>query len=308
MAIDLAGMLSTGVDLATAYVPYEATQGQIDALNQIASTYSDRAQTIGQEAAQATQFQPFSVKTATGTADVNAAGGVDYNVSPELQALQSSLYNQALTGAQAAPVTADSLYQQLQSATTAQQERDRIELENRLAAQGRLGVGTALYGGTPEQLAMQKAFAEQSAQNMLAAQQAAPALQQANLANIGTAMDSYYKPETMLGSLMSPSVNLANTTQAARQGSAEALANAATSGLQAETSAYGNIANLEANRATALASALQGMFGTQASGSAGTATNTVASLFNSMFGGNSESAQELQDAGFDQAVIDMFLS
>jgi hypothetical protein len=36
-------------------------------------------------------------------------------------------------------------------------------LEERLANQGRLGVRTAMFGGTPEQLALEKAIAEQQA-------------------------------------------------------------------------------------------------------------------------------------------------
>ena len=56
--------------------------------------------------------------------------------------------------------TASSIYDQIRATQTPEEERQRIALENRLAAQGRLGVSTAAYGGTPEQLAMEKAQAE----------------------------------------------------------------------------------------------------------------------------------------------------
>lgn len=46
-------------------------------------------------------------------------------------------------------------------------DQQRSELEQRLAAQGRLGVSTAMYGGTPEQLAMEKAIAQQKSQNAM---------------------------------------------------------------------------------------------------------------------------------------------
>lgn len=56
--------------------------------------------------------------------------------------------------------TAQSVYDQIRATQSPEEERQRIALENRLAAQGRLGVSTAQYGGTPEQLAMEKAQAE----------------------------------------------------------------------------------------------------------------------------------------------------
>lgn len=52
-------------------------------------------------------------------------------------------------------------YDKLQNMRGPQQERDQADLTNRLAAQGRTGVRTNLYGGTPEELALQKAIQEQ---------------------------------------------------------------------------------------------------------------------------------------------------
>lgn len=54
-----------------------------------------------------------------------------------------------------------SFYDKLQNMRMPQQERDQAELASRLAAQGRTGVRTNLYGGTPEELALQKAMQEQ---------------------------------------------------------------------------------------------------------------------------------------------------
>jgi len=56
---------------------------------------------------------------------------------------------------------------------TPEEERQRLALEERLQAQGRGGIQTAQYGGTPEQLAMAKAQAEaQNQAGMMAMQQA----------------------------------------------------------------------------------------------------------------------------------------
>jgi hypothetical protein len=49
------------------------------------------------------------------------------------------------------------IFQRMRTAMSPEEERQRLEMEQRMAAQGRLGVRTAQFGGTPEQLAMAKA-------------------------------------------------------------------------------------------------------------------------------------------------------
>jgi hypothetical protein len=55
------------------------------------------------------------------------------------------------------------IFGRMQATLQPEQERQRLALEERLFGQGRLGVSTAQYGGTPEQLALEKAIAEQQA-------------------------------------------------------------------------------------------------------------------------------------------------
>lgn len=65
-----------------------------------------------------------------------------------------------------------------------EEERERLALEERLASQGRLGVQTAMFGGTPEQFALAKAQEEaQNQASLMAMQQAQQErIQQAALA------------------------------------------------------------------------------------------------------------------------------
>jgi len=58
------------------------------------------------------------------------------------------------------------VYNRIRATQLGEEERQRLELEERLFAQGRGGVQTAMYGGTPEQLAMAKA--QEEAQNQAA--------------------------------------------------------------------------------------------------------------------------------------------
>jgi len=69
------------------------------------------------------------------------------------------------------------IFGRLTAAQRPEQERARLELEQRLANQGRLGVQTAMYGGTPEQLALQKAIQEQQANTAISAMEQARAEQ-----------------------------------------------------------------------------------------------------------------------------------
>ena len=67
------------------------------------------------------------------------------------------------------------VYNRIRATQIGEEERQRLALEERMFAQGRGGVQTAMYGGTPEQLALAKA--QESAQN----QAALAAIQQAQL-------------------------------------------------------------------------------------------------------------------------------
>jgi hypothetical protein len=76
------------------------------------------------------------------------------------------------------------VFDRIRAAQRPEEERRKLELEERLATQGRLGVTTNLYGGTPEQLALSKAQAEAQNTAMLQAMQQARA-EQAQAGTLG---------------------------------------------------------------------------------------------------------------------------
>ena len=76
------------------------------------------------------------------------------------------------------------IYGNIRAMQTPEEQRQRMALEERLFNQGRGGVSTNLYGGTPEQLAMAKAQAEAQNQASLVAMQQAQA-EQAQQAGLG---------------------------------------------------------------------------------------------------------------------------
>jgi hypothetical protein len=71
----------------------------------------------------------------------------------------------------------DDIYSRLEAVQAPERERARLQLEERLLGQGRSGVQTAMFGGTPEQLALNKAIEEQRAASAVSAMEQARAEQ-----------------------------------------------------------------------------------------------------------------------------------
>jgi hypothetical protein len=320
----IADLLNVGGQAAAAYLPYEAAGQTMTDLQNAAAQYTTGAQQLGQTASAPVQFTPFSVRTPSSTMNVTEGGGYDVTLGGPQQAIQAGLLGQAqaaagagidptayqqlsqqaMAGAQGylgqPTASAADIYSQMQAAQAAQQERQRLEMENRLAGQGRLGVGTAMYGGTPEQLAMEKAFAEQGMNNWMQAQTLAPQLaaqqtanasalfglgsqaamspyqqQAANLQNITGALGAAYVPEQQALAALSPAAQFANIQQSGNIAESEALYKSGIAGLQGQAEAQKAISNLESARVSALADALGGLF----TGS-GTADSPVTAILN----------------------------
>lgn len=277
MAIDFAGLLGGIGQIGAAALPYTLSQSEIENLRGLGTTLGTQAGTVAQQAAEAAQFQPFSIRTATGAGTqigmtetpYGQAPELQYSLSPQEQAIQQGLLGQVQTMAGATPTTAESLYGQIRGIQTPEEQRQRLELENRLAAQGRLGVQTSMYGGTPEQLAFEKAIQEAQNQAALQAIQGAPQLQQANIQNLTGLMGAAYAPQQQAINALMPGIDISRIAQAGQQGQSEALFRGGIAGLEAQAAAGTAAANVEAARTQALANALSGMFAATGSGESG---------------------------------------
>jgi hypothetical protein len=78
------------------------------------------------------------------------------------------------------------VYERIRATQRPEEQRQRLALEERLAQQGRLGVRTAMYGGTPEQAALAQAQEESQNRASLAAMQQAQAERQQALGTAQT--------------------------------------------------------------------------------------------------------------------------
>lgn len=290
-AKDLAGLFSGAGQIGAALLPYTMSEDEIQYLTGLAEGIPGEAKAIGEEAAGAAAFKPFSIKTGTGSGvsmPVDPVTGVPtltYDLSADEAALQKDLLSSATTMAGETPVTADTLYSQIRAMQTPEEERQRLALENRLAAQGRLGVQTAAYGGTPEQLAQAKA--QQEAMNTAAfqASQLAPQLQGMNIANITGMLGAAYTPENQLIAGLMPGIDLSRIGTSAGLGESEAIYKSGIAGLEGKIGGLTAASNIEAARNQALALALSGMFAQPEGGGNSAGQNFFETLFG-MFGGS----------------------
>lgn len=202
----LSGLLGTGIN----YLGQENAYNALTGLGQAARA---ETQALGQQLQQqaAGTFKPFTVATGLGGGiNVGASGDLQYygdpaslarqqmmqeqglgqiqstlgagNLTAEQQRIQNMLLGQGIGAAQ------QDIYSQLEAMRQPERERAQQALQERLFSQGRAGVSTAAYGGTPEQLAMAKAIEEQRAADALTARQQALTEQAQQAGLIGQAL------------------------------------------------------------------------------------------------------------------------
>ena len=214
---DAVGTLLTGLtsgnasnavgNLITAGVNYQQAKEAADALlaagqlsqqqyNNLAANiqgqYNQLATTTGQQLG---EFTPYGVTTNLfgqgGQAIQNAA----------MQAAQQSFNQAGLTNVDQ---LSQDYYNKLSALSAPDIARQRLATEERLRAQGRLGVSGAAYGGSsPELLAQEQAIAQQQLQRELASRQAA-------LGERGTLLSQG-------AAVLAPATSLATTAQQAAQ-------------------------------------------------------------------------------------------
>jgi hypothetical protein len=164
---------------------------------------------------------------------------IGMELSPEERALQQQL----LGGAggffgQAAQPTVDreqAIFERMRAAQRPEEERQRLALEERLAAQGRLGTSSAAYGGaTPELLALSTAEREARDRSMLTAMQQAQAEQAQQAALGGQFLGAGYLPQQQLVAALQPGLIQQELAQQAQQFGTGLFGETALSGIEAQ--------------------------------------------------------------------------
>lgn len=217
------------------------------------------------------EFQPYTVTTATGgrfgmTQDPTT-GEMQYGIqmSPEEQEFQRRRFEQSgMFFDQAAMPVAEreqQVFDRMITAMSPSQERERLALEQRLAAQGRLGTQTAAFGGTPDALTLAKAQEEARNQAILQAMEFAGTEQQRQ-AQLGTGMlGASYVPQAQLLSAITPGMTAAEQRRAAMSEQAKSYGETYAAGLNALLSAGLGQANIAGGFGSSLArGGLGGLF------------------------------------------------
>lgn len=233
--LDLLG-LGANLGLAEKYIGDVRSSG-----NSLQSELQNLTNTIRSDLT----FKPYTITSATGSFNAGPEGSSS-SLSPELQQMMQRLqegaglfYNRGLadTGQRANDITA-----QLEAAVAPQRQREQLALEQRLLGQGRLGVSTAAYGGTPEQLALAKAIEEQRATNALTGRQQALSEQMQNF-NIGEGLFNLsFTPQNQNLAAIQALTPFAELATRGQQQKAVSTAELGSAGLVAQSNAE-NMAN-----------------------------------------------------------------
>ena len=181
----------------------------------------ERGTAVGQQGYDQSQFVPFGVTSSLGGVQGTAEGGFDMNLSPDQQAMQDRLFG--MSGSFLDEMGGDpferqqALYEQIRGLQRPNEERQRLELENRLRGQGRLGLMTSQYGGSPEQFAQDMALGEARNQAAYQAYGQSQADRQQSFGLASGLMNLGYMPQQQLSDLYKTATPTAGLAQSGRE-------------------------------------------------------------------------------------------
>jgi len=272
----------------------------ISSAREVGTEAQQRAERFAGDVASQTEFRPFTVTSNVGGVTTTPTGDLTTTLSPQQQAQQAQLQNftsQAfnILGSPEERATEQAnvigmltqdpnqraareqdIFGRLQATMSPEQERARLQLEERLANQGRLGVRTDMFGGTPEQLALEKAIAEQQAGLGVSAMEQArqeQALQaQQTLAGLGetrarlgllgdvglSSLEASYLPQEALLRTLSPAIDLANLASISQRQGAQLGTSLIEAGLESRLQAERTATDLEQQRLQGITNLLLG--------------------------------------------------
>lgn len=293
MAVNAAGLLG---GLVSGYGLYDQYQQLAD----VGQDYQAAVQPIISQATENLQFKPYTVTSNLGGTQVSPEGQMTITPSQQLQDIQ----NQALGGTQQlfgqtlAPQDqrVQDVYSQIRALAEPQEQQQRLATEERLAAQGRLGLQSAQYGGTtPEMLAQEQAISQARNQAALQALTQAQAEQLQNF-NIGQGMlGAGFTPQAQLMNQQQIANQMAQTAVTPQTTAATIAANLGLGGVEAAQAAEANRMNL-LQQMYSLGAGMLGGTENSVTGEmrAGALTDPVNKLFSgllgSLSGGNEQSS------------------
>lgn len=273
----ISGAISDPIGTVSGLLNNQAVQGALGGLG-VYTAYNDLGDLgddglrlgteLGQDLLDQTEFRPYGITTASG-GQFNVGMGPDgqmtttQSISPEEQDMRDRLmggaagfYDQAMVDP--AQRTQD-IYDRMLTAMQPGMNNQRLANEERMAAQGRLGISSNMYGGmTPE--GYQLNVAQQEAMNnaYLGAMQQSLG-EQAQQAQLGQQyFGASYLPQTQLTQALQPGMTAAGQRQQANLYGAGLFGDARASGIDVLLGTGLGRANIVGSASTGL---LSGLFG-----------------------------------------------
>ena len=195
---------------------------QLDRYDDIGGYIDDELSALEGEAIIGSEFQPFGVGGQFGRAITTEDGGISYQSSfdqKQKSAARSEQSNNFFNdAAQGSDAYQQSVFDSIRAMQMPEEQRQRTEMEQRLQAQGRGGMMTNQYGGSPEQLAMAKAIGENMNNASFRAFEAGQQKQMQDAELGGMFQQSQYMPEAVLANQMNQGLQLGQLTQAGQLG------------------------------------------------------------------------------------------
>ena len=218
---------------------------------------------LGEDVAGMAEFKPFTVMTGLGSATTTPEGGYSLQMSPEQQAFQNQLLgqSQALFGQVGVdPSTAQAdLYEQIRATQRPEEQRQRLELEERMLSQGRMGLSSNAYGGSsPELLAQETAIQEAMGRANLGARTQAMAEQKQALDSATGMMNQGYKPQEQALAALGYGIQGGQLADIGRRTGAELFGTSGQAGIEALMQGAELAQGLEASKRQSLTEALLG--------------------------------------------------
>ena len=257
------------------------TQEGISQARGLPGELSSAANRIAGDVRGASEFRPYSVTTGAGGSNFTGSG-MTQTLDPQSQQLVDSLRQQSSQQAgMLGGMSPEGLMQQMSALRAPEQARQQQQLDNRLNAQGRLGIQTDAYGGTPEQFAMQKAMQEQQSADALASLQGSRQLQGMDIQNLSGMLGVSGMPQQQLTAAMQPGMTGLQVAQAPAMLEGQTIANLGQQQLQGIPASI----NAEALLRQSQMEGLINILGLSSGGAAGGVGNGVGSNTTSAIAG-----------------------
>jgi len=280
------------------------TKEAYDRLSNVGEQAKREAMGVAERGQMESTFKPFTVTTPTQSMFRATPTGDGLDVSMQLSPEEQALQRQLLGGAggffgQAAQPTVDreqAVFERIRAAQRPEEERQRLAMEERLAAQGRLGTSSAAYGGaTPELMAMATAQQEARDRAMLTAMQQAQAEQAQQATLGGQFLGAGYLPQQQLIESTRPGLIQQELAQQAQQFGTGLFGETALSGIEAQLLAEQARANLLGGVGSNVISGLINQQRAASAAPGGSGSSSLGGLFSTIAGGLSGIGGGIQD-------------